>query len=267
MLGVVPTRRLLVAVTMVILIVGAAYYPLLGNSQDKASPPSRDSYSVGTTENGSQFTATHTLGLPLLVDADGRPLWESLILMPLKGYTYRYTLRSAGFMSFSKMGYGVACPGIFRAYYEVDYEWNVKFVSSYFPSKEDSTKFNDPHVIIEEFEKKASSKRLTHKGEHSILVLSKDEEGWPLNTHYRLKALYEGDALRWVSFNTTHSLNYDPRNSSVLVDYVDTYETYELEGTRCWQVLIGWLKPLLKWYLRSQLGEIPYPKPWEGEPW
>ncbi|AEK72680.1 hypothetical protein GQS_03895 [Thermococcus sp. 4557] len=190
-----------------------------------------------------------------------------LVPMSLEGYTYRYELESRGFMSFSKMGYGVACPGVFRAYYQVDDEWRVRFVSSYFPEENDSKRFNDPHALIDEFEKKALSRRLVSKDEYSILVLSKDAKGWPLNTHLRLKAVYEGDTLRWVSFNTTHSLNYDPRNSSVLVDYVDTYETYEIEETHCWQVLIGWLKPLLKRYLRDQLGEIPYPKPWEREPW
>jgi len=51
--------------------------------------------------------------------------------MFLKGYTYRYKLESSGFMSFSEMGYGVACPGVFRAYYRVNDEWKVKFVSSY----------------------------------------------------------------------------------------------------------------------------------------
>jgi len=51
--------------------------------------------------------------------------------MFLKGYTYRYKLESSGFMSFSEMGYEVACPGVFRAYYRVNDEWKVKFVSSY----------------------------------------------------------------------------------------------------------------------------------------
>ncbi|WP_297457895.1 hypothetical protein [Thermococcus sp.] len=190
-----------------------------------------------------------------------------LVPMSLEGYTYRYELKSRGFMSFSKMGYGVACPGVFRAYYEVDDDWDVEFVSSYFPSREGAKRFNDPHVIIDEFEKTARSKRIISKDGYLILVLSKDAKGRPLNTHHRLKAVYKDNVLKWVSFNTTHSLNYDPRNSSVLVDYVNTYASYELDETHCWQVLMGWLRPLLERYLRHRLGEIPYPKPWEGEPW
>ncbi|NJE03459.1 hypothetical protein [Thermococcus sp. MV11] len=187
--------------------------------------------------------------------------------MSLNGYTYRYGLESRGFMSFSEMGFGVACPGIFRAYYQINDEWEVKFVSSYFPGENDSRKFNDPNAVIAEFERKARSRRLISAGDYSVLVLSRDENGSFLSTHYRLKAVYEQETLRKVSFNITHSLNYGPGNSSVLVDYVDIYRTYDVEETRCWQALIGWFKPLLKRYLRSRLGDVPYPHPWEREPW
>ena len=190
-----------------------------------------------------------------------------LALNSLGGYAYRYELKSTGFMSFSRRGYGVACPGLFRAYYEVDDEWNVKFISSYFPSKENLTDFNDPYMVIDNFEKKSQSKQFISKGKYLIMMLSRDDTGSLLSVHRRLKAVYEGDRLRLVSFNITHSLNYDSRNSSVLVDYVNTYETYKVKKTSCWQVLIGWLKPLLKLYFRIQLGKIPYPNPREGEPW
>ncbi|NJE30730.1 hypothetical protein E3E38_06695 [Thermococcus sp. 18S1] len=185
-----------------------------------------------------------------------------LVSMSFEGYTYRYGLQYVGFPSYYVRGSGIACPGIFRAYYQLEEGDGVKFFSTYFPPENDSERFNDPNVVILEFSKNAQSKEFTKAGDFSILFLSRDESDEFLDTHYRLKAIYKGETLRWISFNITHSINYDPDNSSVCVDYANSYRVYEIEATRCWQVLIGWLKPILRWYLRAHLGDVPKPYHW-----
>ncbi|NJE46970.1 hypothetical protein E3E35_06030 [Thermococcus sp. GR7] len=141
------------------------------------------------------------------------------------------------------------------------------FVRVYGPSTDDLRQLNDPHIIAMELQKNPNSKTLDFNNGTLVVELSWDDEGEFLIVHRKIRAIYEKGTLVRVSKSIVHELNYDPSKSNVLVDYVNTYTTYKIEETYCWQVFISWCKFALKEYLKHKLREIPYPKPWDREPW
>jgi hypothetical protein len=184
-----------------------------------------------------------------------------------EGYVYRYEREDSGFMSYSQMGEGIVCPGIFGAYYQIDYDWNEEFLRFYQPSKEELKKLNDPHIIAEELRENLKSETLELGNRTVIVELAWDENGTYLITHHRIRTVYKEGILVEVTKSITHRLNYNPNNSTVIVDYVDTHITYTIEKTRCWVLLISWSKSQLRKYLKEKLGKIPYPRPYDSEPW
>ncbi|ACS34298.1 Hypothetical protein TGAM_1796 [Thermococcus gammatolerans EJ3] len=180
------------------------------------------------------------------------------------GYSYKYTKYDTGFMSFHSKGYGVICPGQFGAYYE-SRDWGEDvFVRSFELTPDILRRLNDPYTFVNDMRKHATTVNLTRNGNRSTLILEWEDRGEFVNTYYRVVAVYVNDELREVSYETSHSLNYDPRNSSVCVDYIDVHIKYRVQKTRCWIKGIIWWKSALKNYLRSMAGEV---EKHGNEPW
>jgi len=180
------------------------------------------------------------------------------------GYSYRYTRHDSGFMSSQSKGYGVICPGQFGAYYE-SRDWDREiFVRSFNLNQDTLRRLNDPYTFVSDMRKRATSVSLTRKGNRSILILKWKRGDEYTTTYYRLVAVYVNDELREVSYDTSTSLNYDPRNSTVLVDYIDVHIKYRIQKTRCWIKAISWWKSALRDYLRSMAGQV---ERHGNEPW